>query len=615
MLNAKTDRLDYGEQLIPPDDDYDLDYAVGTTYSLDLEAIMVLPVAMFYSRLLDCSTEDLHFDVLDAITRSAEKIRVYCQKGKIKVPKKYNSLMAYWENGICEIRMQSHVSSFHPKVWVVRFTAQDKPAFYRLLITSRNLTYAHDWDIAFSSEGYCTDKYIDRNKPLIEFLQFLETQDNNKFPGKFIEELNYVDFELPDGFRLMTFHLIGFNLREDGTGYVNPLSKRTWDDMLIISPFIDTDSIDTISSKTENSINILSRREELDKIDEAYIENIGVNNFYQFSEFIKHAEDYEEVREGSTIESRLQNLHAKTYISSKNDYYYWFIGSANCTNPAFERNIEFLVELKSENSKLSPVKIFKSLTEIKADELPLFDKYQLSLRTQPGEEANHESVLRKMIYDITGLKFKGILESRDTGAEVLYDIVIECDTASLSVPDDYQLKIRPLPEFNKEPVVLFPGSVNSLTDFKGYNEVNLSPYLQVSIYYKGIHIKSFVVEMEIDLPETRVNKIFRSIIDNRYKFLKYLTFLLSGTTPEPVSSPEKGGNSTGANGDNPNNNQAIPIYEYLLIAASRRPERLKSLENIIKRLEEHENSEVSVISEDFMRLWIVFKEHLNRVSK
>lgn len=36
MLDAKVNRLDYGEELIPPDSSYELDFAVGTTYSLDL---------------------------------------------------------------------------------------------------------------------------------------------------------------------------------------------------------------------------------------------------------------------------------------------------------------------------------------------------------------------------------------------------------------------------------------------------------------------------------------------------------------------------------------------------------------------------------------------------
>ena len=88
-----------------------LDFAVGTTYSLDLEAILVLPVAMVHSQTLDRSTDALNFDVLDAITQSAKKIRVYCQKGKIKVPRRYNRLMSYWEDGISQISMEPITAS------------------------------------------------------------------------------------------------------------------------------------------------------------------------------------------------------------------------------------------------------------------------------------------------------------------------------------------------------------------------------------------------------------------------------------------------------------------------------------------------------------------------
>ena len=97
MLHPKYDRIDYGEQLIPPDG-YELVQAIGTTYSLDLEALMVLPVALFYAQTLDGNPEELRYDMLDAITRAADKITVYCQKGQIKVPQKYHHLMAYWEN-------------------------------------------------------------------------------------------------------------------------------------------------------------------------------------------------------------------------------------------------------------------------------------------------------------------------------------------------------------------------------------------------------------------------------------------------------------------------------------------------------------------------------------
>jgi len=39
MLNPNNDRLDYGQVLAPPAG-YALDFAVGTTYSLDLDALI-----------------------------------------------------------------------------------------------------------------------------------------------------------------------------------------------------------------------------------------------------------------------------------------------------------------------------------------------------------------------------------------------------------------------------------------------------------------------------------------------------------------------------------------------------------------------------------------------
>jgi len=62
--------------------------------------------------------------MLDAITKAADKIMVFCQKGQIKVPEKYHHLMAYWEKGIEEVTMADHVRSFHPKVWVIRYESK-----------------------------------------------------------------------------------------------------------------------------------------------------------------------------------------------------------------------------------------------------------------------------------------------------------------------------------------------------------------------------------------------------------------------------------------------------------------------------------------------------------
>lgn len=614
MLDAKMNRLDYGEQLIPPDNDYELDYAVGTTYSLDLEAIMVLPVAMFYSRLLDCSSDDLHFDVLDAITQSSDKIRVYCQEGKIKVPKKYNRLMAYWEKGIAEIRMESAYSSFHPKVWVVRFKKKGHSPFYRLLITSRNLTYAHDWDIAFSSEGEVGNEVIGKNQPLVQFLQYLCDKDSKPYPKGFLEDLAMVNFNLPDGYNLMNFHPIGINTQGSEVAFNNPLAKKSWDDLLVVSPFVDNKTIKGLISKVSGKLSLLSRKEELDNIDASLISELGKNRVFQFSELIKEGEHQEGVTEGNPLEAMLQNLHAKIFIGSKNGLSHWYMGSANSTQPAFDgRNVEFMVELTSDQGARVPSRICKSLTESANGEFPLFEPYQIENRENDSGDNNLDTHLRKIIFELTGLDFEGELTVRETGVATFYDLSIQVDATSLTLPKEFDVRVKPLPETSVLAKKMMAGKINRIADFKGYNELQLSTYLQVDVLYQGKTVKSFVVEMKkINLPKSRMDAIFRSIIDDKEKFLKYLSFLLGRSTPESViQDPESKNQKKGAHTDA----LAPALYESFLEAASRSPERLRSVEKIIHRLRNSDNDNSPILTDEFMKLWSVFENFLKRDNK
>ena len=52
MLDYKKDRLDYGEMLIPPEG-YTLTRAVAATYSLDLNTLLSIPIALFYAQTLE----------------------------------------------------------------------------------------------------------------------------------------------------------------------------------------------------------------------------------------------------------------------------------------------------------------------------------------------------------------------------------------------------------------------------------------------------------------------------------------------------------------------------------------------------------------------------------
>lgn len=613
MLHPKHNRIDYGAQLIPPEG-YELNYAVGTTYSLDLETLMVLPVALFYSQLLDTTPDMLRYDMLDAITNAADKITVYYQKGKLIAPKQYHSLMAYWEKGIEAVKMDSHISSFHPKVWIIRFEAAEQPARYRLLVTSRNLTFARDWDIAFSTEGTVTSQDVDKNGPLVDFMHYLSSKGIRPLPDKFIKELGRVEFNHPTGFRLLNFFPIGISFPKGKTIYDNPLSGKSWDKLLVISPFVDDTVLKRLSKNT--SAVILSRKEELDGLDKNTIKELGNDNFYQFSQFIQEAESLETISENSDYEPMDQNLHAKLFIGSKNGYHHWFLGSANSTLPAFGRNVEFMIELKTELHQQSPTKILSLLTKTGKGEIALFEPYDVKYRNDIASRHEQELDLRKIIYDLSDLSIKSSLHMTGKAGISIYDMILEVDASRLKIKEGYQARLKPLAERDKKAILIKPGIVNVVSSFNGYTEAQLSPFIQWEVWRDGQIIKLFLIKIEINLPASRLNKIFSSIINSRVKFLKYLAFILTGSDANIIGDFNK--EKKDKNHDSQNSASewvmvGVPVFESLLIAASRNPGRLKSVEKLIERLQaESIDNQEKIISNEFLELWKVFQSYLEQ---
>ena len=124
--------------------------------------------------------------------------------------------------------------------------------------------------------------------------------------------------------------------------------------------------------------------------------------------------------------------------------------------------------------------------------------------------------------------------------------------------------------------------------------------------------KKFIVDMIIDLERfsNRMKKIFSNIICNRSKFLNYLSFLLSDSSPTVID------NQTGkkkAFGTTSNHNgiaffEGTPIYEKLLIAASRDPKKLKKINSLIERIKDQNGKDdIPIVSNQFEEMWEIFK--------
>jgi len=95
MLDVRKYRLDYGAMLIPPTG-CRLAKAVAVTYSLDLNTLLSIPVALFILQTMEGNFDAKRVQILESIQRCLNVLRIFHQAGKIYVPQKTKS--ALWSS-------------------------------------------------------------------------------------------------------------------------------------------------------------------------------------------------------------------------------------------------------------------------------------------------------------------------------------------------------------------------------------------------------------------------------------------------------------------------------------------------------------------------------------
>jgi hypothetical protein len=267
-----------------------------------------------------------------------------------------------------------------------------------------------------------------------------------------------------------------------------------------------------------------------------------------------------------------------------------------------------MIELKAGNwAGLKTKDIFKALTDpAKSEGITLFTPYTFEARVSVEEQKNIDLAIRQIKYDLTQLLVKGTATLIEGGTA--YNLTIQIDASHLTLPKGFEVKVKPLPENQKAGIAIHPEKINSIDNFGGYAETALSIFLVFEIAKDGQVHSQFLLPMEIELPNSRLNKIFSAIIDSREKFLKYLTFLLTGEETDLIGNAKGNKDKTSANGNDAWAFTGTPVYEKLLIASSRFPDKLKSIDTLIQRLKE-ETTELDepIITAEFEGFWNVFQ--------
>lgn len=586
-------------EILRPPEGYSLDFAIGTTFSLDLMALMTAPLSFtIFERECESLTPD-PLALLESLRRYAGKICIFCHAGRIHIPKEYGQpLYSFLEGSVFQALPQSGEGSFHPKVWALRYTSLDGTVAYRFLCLSRNLTYDRSWDTALVFDGFLAGRAnaFSSNHPLGDFIAALPAmvEDLPENLQDRIEQMQHeirrVAFDLPQGFESAAFHPIGI-----GNKNADPISGRI-DRILVISPFLTEGRLDSLASLGRESM-LVSRLDSIQKIP--------ANCLRKFSERFCLKEEAISEQDGSDIanpgpatmhseseyafvEDNLDGLHVKLYVADAGAEGRVWTGSANATDAAFSKNVEFLVELRGKKKHCGIDAILNGGKETddskKASLRSLLDPVGIS--DIPNIDDNEP--LKQLAN-----KARSALAKSDLSARVSQDddehfsIFIEGDISS--IPEETSVKCRPITLQKAQAIPLSPGpEVNA--EFRNLLDKDISAFFAFDVIVKSrgkILTEGFVLKLPLEgAPKDRNERVLRAMLKDKSQVLRLMMLLLSSERgSDPAGFITGGPDTVGIrewHTDGP-----LPLFECMVRAMAKDSKRLDDLSSLIQDLKGH----------------------------
>jgi len=594
-FDQNNDRVDYGE-LLSADAYYELDQAVGLTYSLDMEALMGIPLCLGMHGEMTTGRKNNPLYVLEAIRRTGKKLSIFCNVGCIKVPKAESRLYALLEDSIHEVRMPNYTNNFHPKLWVLQYhNIHDGRTLIKIVTLSRNLTFDQSMDVAVDMDGFVGNTINPKNQPIADLLTFVSQFDSNKNRYKqLIENVRRVEsFNLLDCFDDYEFHPFGIYGKNDNkikkvssnVRRKNP--REMFKDcyaLLVVSPFLSETVIgDLLDDYSENPESgpvkrcLITRDTSVTKrIFDASNRREG-DGVWVINPVLSSNDALED---GVTFGYADRDIHAKVYFTDKyKEPKRLYLGSLNASNNAFNHNVEFLLEL-----------VYKpyhaSYWSVKDDFIPVNDEkngcpfvQMTSFEQIEKADEKTEVDFRKVIYGVQSA------EIIDTGGT--FAIKVHCNKTYEGVT------IRPF---------YVKTNIQALTEEVVFEDISLNNLSNMFILTK--EGSECLIRLEISgMPsEEREEAIFNDIISNRPMFMTYMRYLLDEDFYDSVSFEEVLSQSKEAGDDSEGYGFAVEpdIYERMLKAAAEYPERFDSMYEVAEKIDDDK------IGEEFKQLLELF---------
>ena len=604
MLNLGEDRLDYGNILKPPKS-YTLDFAVGTTYSLDLDALVGMCISLGLLEEADSNIMKDPICLLEALRRTGDKVALFCEAGEIYLPGKVSALYTLLEKMVFQVvtkaRSGIEYPSFHPKFWLLRYINKEE-VLYRVVVLSRNLTFDRSWDICFYMDGEFGEE-TDKNIPIADFLKYLLKQlpkleiSKAKKIKQLIKELDYVNFEtgmkefydfefIPSGVPCSQggmYSMLDTSLIKGA----NDRLEKSFHELLVMSPFLSKDIIRQFNERSrwiENAEYMLITRQ-------MSIDNLSPEDCDKFRIYVLKDEivDGEAAISDGESDYYKQDIHAKIYMLRKNADTEVYLGSLNASHNAVYGNIEFMILLRSKNRYIN---LEKLKTEIfNGDEEgannPFKEVELLKCREEKNIEESEE--LDFLVKQVNRYKFYAVVTENAS----YYDVNISVENYE---KQDADITISPIFAQSKEAKfaknILFEKlTINALSKF----------YVLSICDIVGNNVKR-VIKIETEgMPNEREGKVISSIIGEN--FYRYIEFLFGDD--HIISTLKANSEKTqGIAGKSYSTIENMPVlYEKMLKKAATEPESFTEIEKIIRLLPED-----GVVPEAFKKLYSTFRK-------
>jgi hypothetical protein len=603
MLEPQSRRLLLDSLQAP--DGHRLDFAVGTTYSLDLIALLAAPVAFAFSDWQDRDGRPVlePLALLKAVRQYADRVCLFCQAGKISVPRAYLPLLASLEDSVVEANAPRG-GSFHPKLWFLRYVAEDGSVTYRFLCLSRNMTFDRSWDTMLCLEGPLRDRVnaFAQNHPLGDFVAALPQLSPQGISPlwrdritRLAHELRRVEFDVPPPFQSIAFWPLGVSERS-----VWPFPDRI-DRLLLISPFVDDAFIEDLAGH-QAPMCAVSRPESLALLTPQTIGRL--NKVWVLDETAEP--EAAEIEESPTAETAangpetgeepappeipLVGLHAKVFVADVGWNARIWTGSANATQAAFTRNVEFLVELQGKRKDCgteatlgTPESAGGKRVACLAD---LLCPYQHAAgdKERDGEEEAFKREcdrLAKAIAAAAPVARCEALPDRDRYAIIL----VGTGRAGVTVSGGYLLRAWPitLPEGAAQAVDV---GLSPWARFESLSVEGLTAFFAFEVLSRDERFRHrFVLRIPLEgAPENRQDRILRHLLSDPERVLRFLLLLLTDSGAREFSqwaaaSPEHDGK-----GGPIHSLFESTLFESLLRALDRDPERIDQVAQLIEDL-------------------------------